>query len=140
MIENLFEYFKEPQEFYLDKVSYRRIETENPIQSYYINCADKIEVFLQEDRVRITVERTLTLEPKAKFELAVSYGAILKFDDDKKHEYDWKKINLAKEFQENGEFVLSNLMSRMSLLIAEITASFGQTPIVLPPGIAPANN
>ena len=95
---------------------------------------------MQEDRVRITVERTLTLEPKAKFELAVSYGAILKFDDDKKHEYDWKKINLAKEFQENGEFVLSNLMSRMSLLIAEITASFGQTPIVLPPGIAPANN
>lgn len=140
MIKNLEEYFEETQEFYLDKVTYNRIETINPMQSYHINCTDKIDVVLQEQQVKITVERTLTLEPKEMFDLSVSYGAVLKFNENKKDEHNWESLNLADEFQKNGEFVLGNLMSRMSLLIAEITASFGQTPIILPPGIAPANN
>ena len=55
---------------------------------------------------------------------------------ERKEEYDWDKINLAEEFRENGEFVLGNLMSRISLLIAEITSSFGQIPLILPPAIA----
>lgn len=140
MIKNLAEYFEEIQEFYLDKVTYNRIETKNRPQSYRINCSDRIDVELQEQQVRITVERTLELEPREMFDLSVSYGAILKFKKDKKDEHDWESINLAEEFQKNGEFVLGNLMGRMSLLIAEITASFGQTPIVLPPGIATTNN
>ena len=140
MIKNLEEYFEETQEFYLDKVTYNRIETINPMQSYRINCTDKIDVVLQEQQVKITVERTLTLEPKEMFDLSVSYGAVLRFNENKKDEHNWESLNLADEFQKNGEFVLGNLMSRMSLLIAEITASFGQTPIILPPGIAPANN
>lgn len=137
MIKNLVEYFEETQEFYLDKVIYKRIESENTMQSYRVNCTDKIEAILQEQQVKIIVERTLALEPREMFDLSVSYGAVLRFKQDKKDEYDWKNINLAEEFQQNGEFVLANLMSRMSLLIAEITASFGQAPIVLPPGIAP---
>ena len=43
--------------------------------------------------------------------------------------------NLAKEFEKHGDFVLGNLMNRISLLISEITSSFGQSPIVLPPTI-----
>ncbi len=140
MIKNLAEYFEEIQEFYLDKVTYNRIETKNRLQSYRVNCTDRIDVDLQEQQVKITVERTLALEPREMFDLSVSYGAVLKFKEDKKDEHDWENINLAEEFQKNGEFVLGNLMSRMSLLIAEITASFGQTPIILPPGIAPTND
>ena len=140
MIKNLAEYFEEIQEFYLDKVTYNRIETKNRLQSYRVNCTDRIDVDLQEQQVKITVERTLALEPREMFDLSVSYGAVLKFKEDKKDEHDWENINLAGEFQKNGEFVLGNLMSRMSLLIAEITASFGQTPIILPPGIAPTND
>ena len=41
----------------------------------------------------------------------------------------------AKEFEKHGDFVLENLMNRISLLISEITSSFGQSPIVLPPTI-----
>ena len=49
-------------------------------------------------------------------------------------------MNLAEEFRKNGQFVLGNLMNRISLLIAEITSSFGQAPIILPPSIAPRKN
>lgn len=53
----------------------------------------------------------------------------------KKYEHNWRNINLAKEFEKHGDFVLGNLMNRISLLISEITSSFGQSPIVLPPTI-----
>lgn len=88
----------------------------------------------------MTVNRVLKFDPEEIFELSVSYGAILKFKHEKKEDYDWNNINLAEEFRENGQFVLANLMNRISLLIAEITSSFGQTPLVLPPSVAPKNN
>ena len=63
------------------------------MQSYRINCTDKIDVVLQEQQVKITVERTLTLEPKEMFDLSVSYGAVLKFNENKKDEH---KMNFRK--------------------------------------------
>lgn len=136
MIDNLASYFLPEQEFYLDKISYNRIEKKNDAGEYSLNCLDNIEVEVGEDAVRVTVRRSLKFEPEAVFELSVSFGAILQFMQDKKGEYDWSKIDLAEEFRENGQFVLGNLLNRISLLIAEITASFGQMPFVLAPMIA----
>lgn len=136
MIDNFASYFLPEQEFYLDKISYNRIEKKNGAGEYSLNCLDNIEVEVGEDAVRVTVRRSLKFEPEAVFELSVSFGAILQFMQDKKGEYDWSKIDLAEEFRENGQFVLGNLLNRISLLIAEITASFGQMPFVLAPMIA----
>lgn len=74
------------------------------------------------------------------FELSVSFGAVLDFDEKRKSEYDWRNINMADEIKENGEFVLSNLFSRISLLIGQITGSFGQQPLILAPTLAPDEN
>ena len=140
MISNLADYFVPEQEFYLDKISYDRKDKNEKVIEYSLNCTDNIVVELHENIVKLTVKRLLTFEPEEIFELSVSFGAILKFNGEKKGDYDWAHINLAEEFRENGQFVLGNLMSRISLLIAEITSSFGQSPIVLPPGIAPESN
>lgn len=88
-----------------------------------------------EDGVRIIVTRTLMFEPEELFALNVSFGADLKFNE-RKAEHEWTKINLAEEFGENGDFVTAQLMSRISLLIGQITASFGQQPLILPSVIA----
>ena len=140
MISNLTDYFETEQEFYLDKITYNRIEKKEETREYSLNCIDNIDVEANEDTVKLTVTRVLKFDPEEIFELSVSFGAILKFKEEKKKEYDWTKINLAEEFRKNGQFVMGNLMSRISLLIAEITSSFGQTPIMLPPGIATENN
>ena len=140
MISNLADYFVPEQEFYLDKVSYNRIDKTESIREYSLNCTDNIEAEANEDTVKLTVSRLLKFAPEEIFELSVSFGAILKFNGEKKDDYDWTKINLAEEFRENGQFVLGNLVNRISLLIAEITSSFGQSPIILPPGIAPKSN
>lgn len=140
MISNLVDYFVAEQEFYLDKVSYNRIDKKEEAKEYSLNCIDNVEAKVNGDIVKLTVTRVLKFDPEEIFEMSVSFGAILRFNEEKKKEYDWGKINLAEEFRENGQFVLSNLMNRISLLIAEITSSFGQTPIILPPTIAFKSN
>ncbi|MCI8349294.1 MAG: hypothetical protein HFE74_07685 [Firmicutes bacterium] len=140
MIKNLVEYFDAQQEFYLDKVSYSRIETKAQAQQHLLNCVDRIDADVNEDVVKLSVNRTIKFEPKEIFELTVKYGVILKLKKEKINEYRWNEINLADEFAKNGDFVLQNIMSRMTLLISEITASFGQPPIILPPLITLKDN
>lgn len=137
MIKNFSEYFLPEQEFYLHKVMYDRIDNISSKDEFVLNCADNINVEVSEkDEVRVIVTRTLSFEPEEMFRLVVAFGANLKFDPRKINEYDWHEINMAEEFRDNGNFVTENLMSRISLLIAQITSSFGQTPLVLPPSVS----
>ena len=132
MIRNLSEYFKPELEIFLDTVSYKRIENVNDKceQELSLLCQDNLKAMLSEDGVRIIVTRTLMFEPEALFALNVSFGADLKFNE-RKVEHEWTEINLAEEF-----FVTGQLMSRISLLIGQITSSFGQQPLILPSMIA----
>lgn len=137
MIKNLAEYFLPEQEFYLENVIYNRLESATVGGNYTLNCIDNIEVTTNKNEgVKIQITRKLEFNPKELFELVISFGAFLKFVPEMKAEYDWSKINLAEEFRDNGEFVTANLMSRISLLTAQITSSFGQQPLILPPVVA----
>lgn len=44
MIGNLPEYFESEQRYYLDSISYNRIDKEEQVQNYSLNCVDNIEV------------------------------------------------------------------------------------------------
>ena len=136
MIKNLADYFLPEQEFYLQNISYNRIENGSDSKKHILNCLDNISVDVKDEAVRITVTRTLKFEPEELFTLTVSFGAILKFNPQKKSEYKWNEVNLAEEFRNNGDFVIGNLMQRITLQIAQITSSFGQSPIILPPNVA----
>ena len=67
--------------------------------------------------------------------MSVVFGADLKFNE-RKTEVKWDELNIAEEFRANGDFVTAQLMSRMSLLIGQITSSFGQQPIIPPLALA----
>ena len=137
MIENLSEYFLPEHEYYLQNVSYNKIDKIVDEDEHSLNCFDNIKVdVIGEEKVKITLTRSLRFEPEELFELSVSFGAVLKFVEDKKQEYHWHELNLAAEFRSKGEFVTNNLMSRISLLMAQITSSYGQAPLILPPGVA----
>ena len=140
MICNLQEFFKPEQEIFLDTISYRRIENSgNELeQEVALLCQDNIKASVNDEGVRIIVTRSLVFEPEKIFVLSVSFGAELKFNN-RKSEQDWMKINLAEEFMQNGDFVTTQLMSRISLLIGQITSSFGQQPLILPTMLAKKN-
>jgi hypothetical protein len=136
MIKNLYEYFLPEQEFYLQNIDYDRIETLARKVEFSLNCSDSITAEILDDmRVKIIVTRSLSFDPNAMFQLSISFGANLRFKPQKYSEYNWNEINLAEEFRNNGDFVIGNLMGRVSLLIAQITSSFGQQPLVLPPNV-----
>lgn len=137
MIKNLQDYFEPEQEIFLDEVNYKRIDSSNkePKQEFALLCQDNVRVSISEEGVRVVITRSMVFDPRQIFSLNVSFGIDLKFNE-KKMEYDWKNINLAEEFMENGDFVTTQLVSRISLLIAQITSSFGQPPIISPPTLA----
>ena len=136
MITNLADYFLPEQEFYLQNITYDRIENTTDSENHTLNCLDNISVDTNDDTVKITVTRTLKFESEELFSLTVSFGAILKFNPQNKFEYKWREINMAEEFRYNGDFVIGNLMQRITLQIAQITSSFGQSPIILPPSVS----
>ena len=133
MIKNLSEYFKSEQEIFLESINYKKIERseENSTKEITLVCQDNVKASVNEKGIRIILTRSLTFRPEELFELSVSFGADLQFNE-RKPDYDWNKIDLAGEFRENGDFIIVQLMSRISLLIGQITSSFGQPPFILP--------
>lgn len=137
MISNLSDYFLPEQEIYLQSIYYNKLDMDTKSVEYSLNCTDNIQADVNDvEGVRLTITRTLELDPKGIFELSVAFGAALYFVEEKKEEYDWHRVNLAEEFKNNGGFVTDNLLNRITLQIAQITSSFGQTPLILPPMIA----
>lgn len=134
MIENLADYFESEHEYYLQQINYKRLDSE-PDTNYSLDGIDIINTDVSNNTVFITATRKFTFEPEGIFEIEVSFGAILTLAKEKQNDLDWENINLAEEFKENGDFVLSNLMSRISLLIAQITSSFGRQPLITPPNV-----
>lgn len=139
MISNLIEYFLPEQEYYLNEIEYKKIDIFEDEST--LTCEDQIDVELDKQiGIRVIVTREIYFEPESIFKIKVSFGTDLRFNPENVMEYKWDELNLAEEFKENGDFVTRNLMSRISLLIAQITSSFGQQPIVTPPGILSLNN
>lgn len=136
MIANLEQYFEKDYRFYLDRIKFDRVESEEEVGEVSLNCRDSISVAVNNDEgVTLIITRKMYFDPNVLFELGVSFGVDLKFIQEKKTEIEWDSVDLASEFKKSGEFVLQNIMSRISLLIGQITASFGQTPLMTPPGI-----
>lgn len=136
MIRNLYEYFDPRQQVYLESINYTKLDKDKGEKELLLNCQDTIEVLVYDEIVNVKVHRDLGFEFDQLFKLSISAGVILRFIPEKKSDYYWTEIDLSKEFKENGHFALSNIMNRISLVIAQITSSFGQSPIILPPGIA----
>ena len=133
MIANLKDYFEPSQEIFLDSISYNKIENTEvyPEKDIFLICQDNVRASIEASGVKILLTRSLTFDPNVLFHLSVTFGTLLKFNK-KKNDIDWEKLDLAEEFRENGEFATSQLMNRISLLIGQITSSFGQQPIMLP--------
>ena len=137
MLNNIKDYFEPDYEFYLDKVDYIHKQKTSNTDKYELNCSDSLETKeIADNKLQVTVTRSLVFEPDDLYSLSVSYVAVLKFDMSKKEELSSLTDNLSKDLINYGQFFLSNIMVRMSMLISEITGSYGQPPVITPPLIA----
>ncbi|HCW22895.1 MAG TPA: hypothetical protein DGX96_04290 [Lachnospiraceae bacterium] len=140
MIENLAEYFKPEHEYYLANIAYERLDMQEE-KSHSLKCTDDISTkIIGNEYLELIVTRKLEFQPSEIFNLSVSYGARLQFVPERLAEYNWSNIDLNEEFRLNGRFVTFNLLNRISLLVGEITSSYGQTPLILAPNFIHINS
>lgn len=125
-------YFLAERRIFLDNISYETTKPEAGAQNYRLTAKDTIVAQLAGNTgVKVTYNRTLKFDPDGPFTLSISFAVLLIFNPGTRDEVDWKSIDIAKEFQKNCGALIGAMMSRTSLLIAEITSSAGQPPVIL---------
>lgn len=124
-------FFEEQYQFALDHVSFKMLET-NVVGEISINIDDEIDTKLDNSQLTVSFERHVYFTPVAVFDLSVGLSFRLSVKPDKSEEAE--KIDWTKEIleQPNAPY-LSNIVSRASNIIANLTSSYGQQPIVTPP-------
>lgn len=120
---------------YLDKVEYKRLDESDCEVS--LKVKDDVEIKLDNKLQGIVaiITRKLSFTPMSLFEITVTFGVYLEVNDDYK---DLKTINLSAikdEFLDDDCVITNIVMSRISLIISQLTSSFGERPIVTPPSI-----
>lgn len=125
-------YFLPERRIFLDNVQYEALETPNPSESRKLNCKDTILAQHSDKWVKINFNRTLTFAPEGVFRLSVTFGVLLPFNPQTKNEINWNETDIAGAFRESCKPLLTSLMSRTSLMIAQITSASGQNPLVTP--------
>ena len=132
-------YFLHEHQIFLDNVNYEVIKLEKARPEVKLNCKDTIVAQLMDKvGVKVTFNRTLSFDPEGMFFLSVTFGVMMRFNPVYYDEIMWKNIDIAGEFRKGCPHILTNLMSRTSMLIAQITSASGQTPIITPGGVNPS--
>ena len=125
-------YFLAERRIFLDNVSYETTKPEAGAQGYKLTAKDTIVAQLAGNTgVKVTYNRALKFDPEGPFTLSISYAVMLIFNPGTRDEIDWKTVDIAREFQKNCGALIGTMMSRTSLLIAEITSAAGQPPVIM---------
>ncbi|MGN0318670.1 MAG: hypothetical protein ACI4E1_12140 [Lachnospira sp.] len=85
------------------------------------------------------ISRNLSFVPKSLVDITVSFGISLELNEKCKKtntlDYDTLKKHLISE----DSVIASIVMSRISLLISQLTSSYGERPIITPPSFMTEN-
>ena len=134
---NFSDIFQGNYQYYLKSINYNAI-TIGQVKEKLEPCfTDELSFEVIENReLRLEIKRTIKFIPNILYELSVSYGATLRIRDGAENvrEIDWQQ-----EFRENPVCVklLYGLLSRISLQVAQITSSYGRTPVITSPTLSP---
>ena len=130
-MENFAEYFKPERRIFLENISYETVRAGKPSDVRRLGCRDTVvSQLIMPTGVKIVFNRRLHFEPEAMFVLSVSFGVFLAFNPERVGEVEWKDVNIVKEFTRSFPGVLQELTARTALLVGEITAAAGGTPLI----------
>ena len=128
---NYNEYFEEQYQFLLKEVYYKSIDNNEQIQEIDLKISDTITTDVVNKHLKILFAREVFFIPSALYNIKVIFEINLPFKDN----YDTKEINVNwnNELINNPNPYLYNVVSRASNMIANITSSYGQQPLITPP-------
>lgn len=127
---NFNRYFLAERRIVLDNISY---ETLRPLPGQVkMNVKDLIVAqVMGQTGVKVTYNRMVSFDPEGLFRLSVTFGVMLVFNPGTRGEVDWHTVDVAAEFKKNCPQIVDIMASKATLLIAEITAANGGSPIIL---------
>lgn len=119
---------------YLESVEYSQNDVEVDGCKIELHCEDSLTSEILNGRaLRLTLERKLAFKPIKIIDLSVRFCALIDLENSIKDEIDWESVDIEKELLESNTEILGNLISRTSMLIAQLTSSNGNNPIITPP-------
>lgn len=126
-------YFLKECQIFLSNVDYDFLSFPAPGETK-LTIKDSVASYnMADEKVKIEITRSLDFGIGKVFSLSVTFGVLLTKNPFSQSELNWDNVNIADEFKNSRVPLLGNVMSRMSMLIASITSSFGQVPVVTPP-------
>lgn len=126
--------FKSSYKLYLDSISYQSIPASPEVVRINVKLKDEVLFSLQDDSaLKMTVRRSLIFDPDVVYNLSVAYAVVFDFKDGL--DFDKTSVNWEEILQDVPEYqgIIDALMCRISLLIAQISSSGGQNPLVTQP-------
>lgn len=125
--------FKREQGLFLEEVRYNISPVDNDKgKSGKVFIDDTVSAAkINEKQIKLNFTRSLKVGEDA-MSLKVKFGAILTISENDTTT-DWDSIDLAEEFK--NTMVLSNMIGRVSLIISQLTSSYGVSPIITPPSL-----
>lgn len=126
-------YFLKESQVFLSHIDYDFLSFPQQVDNK-LSIKDTIGVYnLEDGKVKIEITRSLDFGAGKLFSLTVVFGILLRKNPFSENEIDWANINLAEEIKNANLPLVKNVMSKMCVLIAEITSSYGQVPVITPP-------
>ena len=123
-------YFLAERRVVLENVNYE-VHPVQPSGQVKLNGKDTIIAQIVGNAgVKVTYNSTLQFDPEGPFSLSVSFAVMLVFNPGTRDEIDWKTIDVANEFRKACPALVTTMMSRATLLVAEITSASGGAPII----------
>jgi len=134
--------FFEDVKYNLERLSYKAVKTSNNNKDISMKPVDESIIRnIDFKEIVISVSRTINFEPKSYFSLVVESGLILPLSQN-----DNKFVGTIDELisytNEHIDTIINNssIMETISLLISQISSSYGNTPIITPPFFVKAEN
>ena len=128
------EYFAGECSISLENVTYNKLKENDG--DVTLKVKDSIEIKEKQNDVNsleFIVSRSLTFDPKSLAEINVSFGVVLELNDQLKNSEQLDYARLRDEIISEDSVLMSIIMSRISMLISQLTSSYGERPIVTPP-------
>lgn len=136
---NFDQYLKTDFKFAMESLSYKQLPPAPANTQMALTCRDLLEAKTELDKLMLRFTRSMKFEPESLYELSVTYTAVANINVQGLSAVDWDNIDLSAEIRNGHCTLLSNLVSRTSMMIAQITSANGQVPVITPPAIAKTN-
>ncbi|MBQ6850561.1 MAG: hypothetical protein IJN77_05940 [Oscillospiraceae bacterium] len=127
-------YFNDEYQFTLKNAAYSWLENNGQDVELELNISDTINTAIVGKHLEVTFQRKAFFKPEALYAIDVCFSFTLTFRNDNLAD-EAKSINWSEALVENDNPYLGNVISRTSYLIATLTSSYGQQPLVTPPSI-----